>query len=353
MIFRHKTANYRADITKMNKKSSLFFKKILYVGYLLTVVTIILELAYRSYIIDFYAAELRGLNAPALLAAAQNKKTILFCGDSFSAGGNGYVAQVRQALPEYRVINAAIPGSGIQETALLAPARIRRFKPAVFVYQLYVGNDLLDIHHPVNWQTLSVARNIYWSISDRLQSWDYINFRLAHWKYRVYDDTGGATDRTLYGKFDIAKYSAREKLYFKAEPGLVDDCSQLLNGRKGDFDQLLRGLDGILHHLDDSCRVILLVIPHCMQTNIFYRDNMLLLGAKSDLSTTIFDAEYPFLTQLTAHFKGNKNVEIINPLPDFRFFDSPEQRIYYENDPHLSPAGQALLSRMVLEKIKN
>ena len=56
------------------------------------------------------------------------------------------------------MINAGIPGSSVLQANLVAPTRFSRFEPSVFVYQINVGNDLVNLRYPVSWGRLSLAR---------------------------------------------------------------------------------------------------------------------------------------------------------------------------------------------------
>jgi len=63
-----------------------------------------------------------------------------------------------------------VGGTGIFQTLMIAPGRLRRFHPSVLVYQIYVGNDLFDVRYPVSWRRLSIARNVYWTAANHLRS---------------------------------------------------------------------------------------------------------------------------------------------------------------------------------------
>jgi len=85
----------------------------LYITYLILVVIILLEIAYRYQIVDFYGKHLRGLNSKTVLANKENKETLLVLGDSFSASPFSYVSHLKDSLPELNVVNASISGTSL------------------------------------------------------------------------------------------------------------------------------------------------------------------------------------------------------------------------------------------------
>jgi hypothetical protein len=81
-------------------------------------------------------------------------------GDSMTAGTQSYLVILRRYLsPPYRVINAGISGGCALEGALTARGRFAGFSPSVFIYQVYVGNDLFETRHPSNWKAVPPLRN--------------------------------------------------------------------------------------------------------------------------------------------------------------------------------------------------
>ena len=124
------------------------------------------EFIYRSQIIDTYTPELKAYNYDKILNDENNMKSILIMGDSFTAGKNNYPYYMQNSFQDWRIINSGVSGTGVIQTLIIAPKRLKRFKPSIFIYQIYVGNDLFDITYPVNWKTISFFRNTYWSLSN-------------------------------------------------------------------------------------------------------------------------------------------------------------------------------------------
>src|SRR5215470_6968422 len=140
---------------------------------------LILEWAYRAQIVDTYRPELQAFN-PAQVLVDNGRPTLLLMGDSFTAGRTSYAGLLQETLQEWRVINAAVSGTGVLQTLYMAPHRFAHFHPRIFVYQVYVGNDLFDIRYPTNWRTISPLRNLYWLLANHLRVIGYLNYRLGH-----------------------------------------------------------------------------------------------------------------------------------------------------------------------------
>ncbi len=99
-------------VTALRRLMLRALKGLVYTLFLLGATAGLLEIAYRRQWIDFYAAELRGLNRPGDLSPQDKRPTLLVLGDSFSAQPFSYVNVLRDSLPGTRIINAAVPGTG-------------------------------------------------------------------------------------------------------------------------------------------------------------------------------------------------------------------------------------------------
>lgn len=318
-----------------------------------------LEVVYRLQIVDTYRSELKAFNPPELLREKTGRPTLLVLGDSFSAGNAGWVPMVRAAQDRYRVINGAVSGTGIKQTRILAPERIRRFRPSVFVYQIYVGNDLYDIRYPVNWETISAVRNVYWMTADHLVSLPFLNYRLGQAGVSMSNVGGNRAidlvpmrDRMHEARepFSPAKYSGRLKLQYLAEPALIENCVLLRGGREKDFEVLLSGLRSVLRELPDGCAALVIVIPHCAQVTPEYLDRMKTIGARFSAESAVLAERPPFLEQLRAGLADGTTtkVAVVDLLPVFRAAEEAGEEVYLPNDPHLNERGQELIAETVL-----
>lgn len=305
---------------------------------------ILLEVAYRYQFFDFYQAELKNLN-PAI--QQKKNKTILICGDSFSADPASYVSVLRDSLPQYNIINAGVPGTGIRQHALYLPRRIKKYKPDVFIYQFYVGNDLFDIRHPYQSDNISFLRKAYWYFSDKFISLAYLNFRFAGIRYPYLDDAGGHYRAKSSGPFSIESYSKREKFNYRTEPYLVENTLYLKNGRDRDWDLFKSTFSELIDRLEDTVIKYIIVLPHESMLSPSLRKKHVSLGARFSYP---YSKNYPLLHEFQTLCK-NKKVNFID-------FTQPEidlsllEKLFYPNDPHLNTLGQAVLGNKLFNELK-
>jgi hypothetical protein len=297
---------------------------------------IFLEIAYRFYWIDFYKIELNGLNTNQLNQISDS--TMLVFGDSFSAHPESYVSILRQQKAHWRIINCAVSGTGSLEMSRMAALRIKNFKPKKVTFQLYVGNDLLDIYPPINWLELSFGRNLFWTISNWFEVIDFLNYRLAHLINQSKEGSVSLLKPPDFGLFDPEKYNARERLYLQADPSFVVN-SVNVNTIKYEkaFYTMISKIKNTIELLPYDCSVEIIVIPHCTQVSNFYANNLASLGMKNKALLN----NYAFLSKLQMTF--NDKAIVTDVLPILKENDSPEHRVFYENDIHLTPFGQSLL----------
>lgn len=329
------------------KKTLLKFFAFLGKAFLVGLITLcLLEGIYRFYWFDFYAPELKGLNDPIDLKKEDQRPTILVGGDSFTADPLAYVSHLRDSLEAYRVINAGVPGTGIVQHKLFLPKRIRNYQPDIFIYQIYLGNDLLDIRHPWNGE-LSFIRNMYWKITDHFRFLSFLNFRFAGLRYQYFNDTNAQYHPKETETFSAEAYSPRQKLYFKAEPDLVKNTIEISGQREKDFQKLEKKLERIIKMLPNQCAVYILVIPHCMQVNDRYAKRMQSIGGEDFENSGISS---PFVEQLSNRFHGSE-VQVLDALPLLKASDQVSHPMYYANDPHLNAQGHQVLGLWLLEQL--
>lgn len=321
-------------------KLFLFFTAIL-------LVLVIGEWVYRNQWVDFYAPEIQALNEQ----QKEELPTILFFGDSFTAQQSGYVSMLRGEFPQYRLINSAVPGTGIFETAYMAPKRIEKFQPDVVVFQLYVGNDLLDIRHPLNHTHLGIVRNLYWGLCDRLHILRWINYKSGQLK-ALLGDKGSEQQPKEIGQFSVETYSPRIKRYIRAEPGYISNSVHLAGKRDTDMKILINELHQLITKLDPAVRVFILVVPHCTQVAPFYYEAYEAMGASLPAAVTHFRLHYPFIERLENTVGTLRQVTILNPLEHLQLLDIEGGRLYYENDPHMTELGNILLSIEVSDALR-
>ena len=332
----------------------MFFKKLgkwlAYLAFLGITVLCLLELSYRYYLFDFYKGNFQGLNPPGLLKADSQKPSILAMGDSFTADPRSYIWHLRDSLPGYRIINAAVPGTTIKQAGLMLPKRLRQAQPDLFIYQIYVGNDLFEFRHPTKGAGISNIRKGYWWLADRFWVLGYINSRLPHIRQAIVQDVPTDYDPKDLMQFDVNKYAVRSKMQFRVEPYMVAHSVLLKGQRKADAQAYVRYLQTLLDESSKECRVLILVVPHCMQLNNTYLNRMQQIGAKVTDPKTLFEVDYPFYHFLDSSLQHPK-LALLNALPHLQAADSLAP-VYFGSDPHLNPHGQEVLGTILLDAIR-
>lgn len=310
---------------------------------------ILIEIAYRLQVVDSYRPELIAFNSDADLHDSAQKRTLLVFGDSFSAGNESYVNNLRAQLPCLRIINSSISGSGIVQASLIAKSRIQQFRPSMLMVQIYVGNDLFDITYPTNWKTLSLIRNFYWGTSNYFRSLAFLNYRLGQVNaralasgYRPYKPLESVYQGSE--EFSPDKFQNNEKVYLRADPRLVEKEILLLDDRVSDFDFLVNKLQGLASIKDPDCILYLLLIPHSCQVSQVYLDRTKKLGAEFKDESLIQQDDYPFIQKLRERVKG---ATIIDPLRTFKKVERSGVPLYLPNDIHLNPNGNEVLANYV------
>lgn len=318
-----------------------------------------METIYRFQLIDGYRGELESNNRPEDLKNSNQRKTLLIMGDSFAARSDAFAFDLREALEPggWRTINSAVSGTGIVQADLMAPRRFRRFRPGLFLYEIYVGNDLFDLRYPTGWGRVSPLRSFYWLSSRNFRSLAWLNYKLGQLRAPASSpdasraDTGYRVDRD---RFSPGRFTLRDRIYARAEPGMVADSVLLQHERARDFEDYLKDLDKLLDHCRGwECRVILLVIPHFAQLGPQGAERARKIGFSIPDVPAFFSRDYPFVKQLREHLKFSRpGVLLINPLEQFAGAERAGRKLYYRNDSHLNPPGQRFLARMVLRELE-
>lgn len=332
----------------------------LVIGLNVSLPLLIVEWSYRIQVVDTYSPELRTFNAPQVLAD-DGRPTLLLMGDSFTASPTSYAGILQETLREWRVINAAISGTGVVQACYIAPRRFARFRPAIFLYQVYVGNDLFDVRYPTNWRAVSLARNLYWVVANHLRVASYLNYRLRQvWAaFSLGPQHAGALSSAPAVALAaaptetpaVAPYDARVALSMRAEPSLLEDSILLQGRRRQDYAVFLQGVERLLAHCTpEACRAYILVVPHACQVDETRLAQMRHLGARFADPEALRMAEYPFLHGLRERLAARHHVQVLNPLPALREAGA-RQAVYYAHDDHLTPAGQQAIAAFLVQQL--
>lgn len=309
---------------------------------------LLLEWAYRSYWFDFYRVELEYLTPAEDLKPNKEKKTVLVLGDSFSVGPDNYVDQLRERMPEYRFVNAAVPGTGLIQAGIILEDRIEEFQPDVVIYQMYPANDLMDWEYPVSGEGLSFGRKIYWWLANRFRSLAWLNYKFGQ-RLR------GGTVATLKDHeegFDPAKYNSRERLYFTIAPyligastGNISTWKERYNGYRSYYQELFQAV------CDKKTPVITLIVPHCAQVSREYQNRMKQVGARFEQPDWLLSPDYPFQLMINQGM-GNAQPLILNPLAAFQCAEEEGTALYFTHDPHLNREGHRVLTDLLTQQLK-
>ena len=323
-----------------------FLKSIAYIFYLLVATLLLLEISYRNYWIDFYEPELCALNEGDL-EANDDQPSILAIGDSFTAHPESYIRVLRDSLSDFKIINAGIPGTSAHQNLLALRRRVKQFRPEIIIYQIYVGNDLLEFRHPVSGMQIGTVRGIYWWLSDRIRVLGLLNYRSLSVRNKVYDDLPAFQSENRESDFDPDLYTPRTRLHIKAEPSMVENVIFNKQERSTDVEEYINLLRSKFAVVDAKIPIVFLVVPHSVQVGQVYQDHMRTLGMKMVEQDRLLDLNYPFIASLRQTLNA-ANHYIANPLPSLQMANE-KNSIFYENDPHLTEYGQSSLGRFVWE----
>lgn len=302
---------------------------------IIVITLLVLEIAYRYQWIDFYKSELTALNSEGNLDSHDNNALIF--GDSFTAHPDSYVKTLREQNQDYNFINCAVPGTGIKQHFLVVEDRLKQFKPKKVFYQIYLGNDLIDIKHPVNWKKLGFFRNLYWKLGDQLIFLQHLNRVLG---------TVSVKNPSLQVKDDLfssALYNARTKIYLQSDPRIYNDMLKLTGKWAKVADTWQKKFEKIKDIVGPE-NLVLIIIPHCAQVHAKYCENYMELGAE-------WVNSYPS-DEFQDYLKSNNaDIQVIDMTESFIELEK-QGHLYYQNDPHLNPNGQAEMAKIILDAIK-
>lgn len=324
----------------MQKTIKKLLKNLLSLCLLFFLTISLFELVFRFYLIDFYKNTFIALNGQEILKT--KKVDFLIFGDSFSALKNGYVDHLKSTFPNKTFINLSVPGIGIKQVNGYAENKIKTYNPDIIIYQVYVGNDLLDIKNLSNWSELSFSRNLYWQFSNYYLSLRYLNQSMSIFRQNL-----SVKELNLDKQFSNELYNKRELMFFKADQQFLENTITLKADFKQRYNQWKNALNDFLENIPTDKKVYIVFVPHCAQINEFYWDNMIKIGAHFSSQNEIINANYSFFENAKNDFKNYKNVSFFNPINYLQEKDKENYRLYYQNDPHFNKNGQQELANYI------
>ena len=323
----------------------------------LVLIVFFLELLYGTQWVDFYGKELRSFNASTTLESNVSTTTVLALGDSFTAGNSSYVSQLRTIFPHTRFINGGISGSGVREALLIAKRRFAAFRPKIFLYQIYVGNDLIDLGYHTDWTRYSVSRNIWWSISGIFPSIPYVRRRFQEFqvsrkiKKEELATNGDAVGIDTSPTFSPEHYNERVRQYYILDPSVTDDSIRLQGIRKKDFKEFTSLLERLVAFCTPpNCQPIVWVVPHKSQVSQRYYEQEKMLGAILPDPSIYVKENYPFFQGIQEAMQTQK-IPVLNPLGMLRQVEK-QHPTYFANDDHLNAFGQKSIAQWLAQQLK-
>lgn len=318
------------------KKIAKYSFRVLLIGF---ITLCLLEVVYRFQLIDFYSKEWN-YHAENLKKENCNKKLLVF-GDSFSADPQSWVYHLSDSLKDVSIYNASLPGVGPETFRLIFNNRVKEVNPDVIIVQLYIGNDLYDMHKPMNWSQFSMSRNIFWTLGNRFRVLNFVNYRLG----QSYADVAAEIDPKVQDSFEEGKYSLRTKMYIHGNPNYPCQTIDLSKQLKSSFDELIDCVKEMKENAPLNCSFKVLLLPHCTQVNQYYIDNFKKLSAQ-------FPEGWEGSNAWSERIKL-ANIDVINPLDYFKKLEANEKRLFFDNDPHLKADAQQLLADYIkMELVK-
>ena len=351
----------------------------LFWGFLMIV---LFQLFFDYQMVDFYKSFLHEYNTEKELTN-NTDKTILAMGDSFTAGNGSWPGYLKRNLPHYRVINSGVGGTEIPQTLASARKRFTEFKPDIFIYQIYIGNDLA-YKNPLNWKKLSLARNLWWILLNRFPVLQIIREKLVSLSLLSFlnyspdlelttitgnekgisakkDNTeiGGTSEWLFMDKrgidtsrvFSPEKYNSRIRLYLGIDPYMNDE-QVTLTGFRGNlyYESYREKLRELLDFcMPGQCKAVLMVIPQKSQVTDQYYEQYLQIGQKIKNRQLYQNHNYPFYQQLVSDF-SSENVIFINFHPVIKQYEETfKENLYFANDIHMNEKGQKLIYKTLIQ----
>lgn len=319
-----------------------FIKICIYLFFLNAFVLIFLELAYRYMVVDFYKPEFEHHNYS--VDHKNNEIDLLVLGDSFSAVTNGYVDKLRDSIPNASIINASIVGIGIKQSNFILSNQLKKYNPKNILYQVYVGNDLIDLNYPTNWKKLSFIRNLYWTIAEKFRVISFINYRLGS-RFKKRKETKKSSSLS----FNKDKYTPRTKMYLNSNPRIYEEMIDLNSCYDSIFEEWKLELKKMISKVPDSTNIYIVFIPHCTQVNKSYLHNYMSLGMNISNEDTFLKEDYSFYLEAKNSINYKANITFLNPLKFLR--ENNIRNTYFENDPHFNNYGHELFAEYLKNKI--
>ncbi|MBK7866874.1 MAG: hypothetical protein IPJ75_07735 [Ignavibacteriales bacterium] len=306
---------------------NLIYKPLKY----LIVVAILLglvEVFYINRIVNFHSGTFSDLNPASEMTAKQNLPVILVLGDEVSANPDSYVAMLRVKHPGYKIINGALPNTGIIEMENFGEKLIKEHNPDILIYQVNPANDLYDLRKGTDKSEASLLSGISNSITDNFKFLDYLSYKISN--------TANNLSGQSFDGLEPENIPYAEKINIKAlgpetyerQTGLIENSTLLKTMRQTDMETLMARMNNLFCKMKNGSKVFVLVTPHCSWIDKYYMDNMSLAGVELSEDFVKFSGTYPFVKVLSSYYFSNQKVKVVDPSMMLRHFDSPSKRLF-------------------------
>lgn len=298
------------------------------------------EVVWRRGWVDLYAPETRAYNPELEAILARDRPRILVLGDSFTAAPSAWPGQLGRALAPQGVdvVNLALPGTGFHEYVQRLRTFGTRLHPRLIVVATYVGNDLWNAYNP--YPERSSVRRAYYGLCNQLQVLKYLNFRLVRLPVLGKLWLGEAPTEVADGPDDeprLAKPPHYVAQYARDYPRMYTDAITLPAESRPQLERI-DDLMGTIASLarDLGAPVLLVIFPASAQVSErFYPEFYLRHGFEADPEGLLGNDTVQRELARRANAQG---MAVLDLLPAFRASD---ETLYFLNDDHLSPRGQA------------
>jgi hypothetical protein len=209
---------------------------------------------------------------------------------------------LRANNPEVTFVNMSVPGIGIRQVNTFASSKIKQFNPKAIIYQIYVGNDLIDVNHLWSWKKFSILRNVYWEASDYFLSLSYLNHKLSVFSPRV--NSRSFTMAT--NEFRPEYYDQRTQRFLNYDASYINNTLLLKAPFTSRYEAWLGAMQTFMETVPEDIPVYLVWIPHCSQVSGYYMNNLKSLGATFEDEVAVQQSNYLFLLKLRKIYKRIK-----------------------------------------------
>jgi hypothetical protein len=236
---------------------------------------------------------------------------------------------------------------------MMAPRRLSQFHPQLVIHQLYVGNDLLETLHAPELGRIGVGRRLYWTLLDRgWWSLGWVNYKLGQLRSRMVADPEDAEvghqreRRDAAASFDPARYRDRDRALLAADHRVVTGQIEV----SGPWARVWPVYRQSLRDVEEAvraagARLVVVVVPHCIQVDPVYRERFRELGADVSAEVDLGQSPSPFVELVRNAMPG---VTVVDPLPSMQAAERMGVRLYRTHDPHLRTLGQDLMVEVVI-----